>query len=347
MGAAAAVSVGLPLRNAVLAGMSLGQVGEFSLVATTAAVTAGLLGQDSFQTVLNTAVLSMLLAPLMMAAGPRLAHALQRLPVNARLREGFGGARVSSAVTYTGHVLIIGYGVTGRNIAHSSCEAGVPYAIIEINAEVVRAEKAKGQPIHYGDATHEAVLEHVNADKAKVVVVAINDPAAARRIVELARSIAKDAYIMVRSRYLRESDALYQLGADEVIADELEVSIEIFSRVLARFLVPREEIEHYIDDTRADWREMARSLSPETITVQDLRIEVPDLTTRTFRIRDGSPLAGMTIATSRLRAEHGVTVLAVRRDDESIGNPVSSTDLREGDVLFVIGPPDWDPATAN
>lgn len=347
MGAVAALSVGLPLRNAVLAGMSLGQIGEFSLVATTAAVTAGLLDQDAFQTVLDTAVLSMLLAPLMMAAGPKLAHALQHVPLSPRLREGFGGARVSSAIAYSGHVLIIGYGVTGRNIARSARHAEVPYAVIDINAEVVRAEQARGRPIHYGDATHEAILEHVNADKAKAVVIAINDPAAARRIVELARGIAKDAYIMVRSRYLKESEALYLLGADEVIADELEVSIEIFSRVLARCLVPREEIERYIDDARADWREMARSLSPETSTVHDLRVEVPDLSTRSFRITEGSRLANMTIATSRLRADHGVTVLAVKRGGESLGNPVSSTELRAGDVLFVIGPPEWDPASAN
>ena len=63
-GAIAAVAVGLPARSAVIAGMSLAQIGEFSLVATTAGVTAGLFGEDVFQTVLDTAVLSMLVAPL-------------------------------------------------------------------------------------------------------------------------------------------------------------------------------------------------------------------------------------------------------------------------------------------
>jgi CPA2 family monovalent cation:H+ antiporter-2 len=150
---------------------------------------------------------------------------------------------------------------------------------------------------------------------------------------------------MVRSRYLKESEALYALGADEVIADELEVSIEIFSRVLARFLVPREDIECYIDEARAEWREMARSLSPETMTVQDLRIDVPDLTTRTFRVGEGSPLDGVTIAASRLRPDHGVTVLAVRRGSASTGNPPSATELQAGDVLFVVGPDQWDPKT--
>ncbi len=92
---------------------------------------------------------------------------------------------------------------------------------------------------------------------------------------------------------------------------------------------------------------MARSLSPETSTVHDLRVEVPDLSTRSFRINEGSRLEGLTIATSRLRADHGVTVLAVKRGCDSLGNPVSSTELQAGDVLFVIGPPEWDPASAN
>jgi CPA2 family monovalent cation:H+ antiporter-2 len=343
VGAIAAISVGLPIRNAALAGMSLGQIGEFSLVATTAAVTAGLLSAEAFQTVLDTAVLSMLVAPAMIAAGPALARALQAVPFAARLHQGFGATRVTSTQPCEGHVIIVGFGVTGRNIARSAREAGVEYAAIEMNAEVVRAERARGEPIYYGDATHEAILRHLNAGKARAVVVVINDPAAARRIVELARRIAPDAYIVVRSRYLKEAEALYGLGADEVIADELEVSIEIFSRVLARCLVPREDIERFIDDTRAEWREMARSLSPEATAVHDLRVEVPDLSTRSFRLTERSPLVGRTIAQSGLRSEHGVTVLAVRRAGGTLGNPVGATTLLAGDVLFVIGPHDWDP----
>lgn len=347
IGALAGLAVGLPLRNAVIAGLSLGQIGEFSLVATTAGVTAGLLDQDVFQTVLDTAVLSMLAAPLMIAVGPRLAQAFQRMPMPVRVREGFGGARIASAHSYSGHVLIIGYGVTGRNIARSSRDAGVPYAIIEINAETVRSERARGEHMHYGDATHEAILEHVNADQAQAVVVAINDPAATRRIVELSRRIAADAYIIVRSRYLKEAEALYELGADEVIADELEVSIEIFSRVLARCLVPREDIERYIDEARAEWRSMARSLSPETMMVHDLRIEIPDLSTRTFRLTEHSPLVGTTIAESGLRTDHNVTILAVKRGGESLGNPVGATELIVGDILFVVGPHEWNPLTVT
>lgn len=335
--------VGLPLRSSVLAGLALGQVGEFSLVATQAAVVVGLLGPEVFQTVLNTAVLTMLLTPLLFAIGPRCADALCQTPLVRLEQRRFTPVQIGSAHSYDGHVLIVGYGVTGENVARTARLAEVPYAILELNAATVRQASQHGEPIHFGDATQETILRHVDAHKARAIVVAIDDPAGARRIVELARRIAPDAYVIVRSRYLREVEPLHVLGADEVIADELEVSIEIFARVLSRMLVPREDIKRLIGDVRGDWRRMARTFARDATSVPDLRVDIPDMATHTLRLGPTSPVSGHTIANSRLRADHSVTVLAVTRDEESIGNPHGDTMLLPGDVLFVIGPTEWNP----
>lgn len=343
--AGSALLLGLPLRNSVLAGLCLGQVGEFSLVATQAGVVAGLLGQDVFQTVLDTAVLSMLLTPALFAIGPRVADALARTPLRRLERGGFSALRLVSAHEYSGHVLIVGFGVTGRNLARTARLSEVPYAIVDLNPSSVRNASAEGEPIYFGDATHEAVLRHVDADKARAIVVVVDDPAGTRRIVELARRIAPDAYIIVRSRYLAEVQALISIGADEVVADELEVSIELFSRVLSRMLVPREDIKRLIGEVRQDWRRMARTFAKESTGVHDLRLVVPDLTTHTVRLSEDSPLAGRSIAENRLRATYGVTVLAVTRADGTLGNPPGETVLVPGDVLFVIGPPQWEPSS--
>ena len=341
--ALAALAVGLPARSAVLSGMALGQVGEFSIVAMGAAVTSGLFADAAFQTVLDAAVLTMLLAPGLVALAPRVADAFQRLPLGARFREGRGSELRTAGMDYDGHIVIVGFGVTGRNLAQASRQAGMPYAAIEMNAEVVRAEQEKGVSIHFGDATHEAILAHVRAERARAIAVVINDPAAARRIVRLARRIAPDAFVIVRSRFLKEVEALYALGADEVIADELEVSIEVFSRVLARCLVPHEDLEMFVREVRSEWRQRARALSPEASQLHDLRVQLPDLTTRVFKLSASSPLAGKSVAGSRLRSEHGVTILAVRRGVDSIGNPRGDMVLQAEDVLFVVGPRDWDP----
>ncbi|HSK47899.1 MAG TPA: cation:proton antiporter [Coriobacteriia bacterium] len=345
IGAIATLVLGLPLRSSILAGLAIGQVGEFSLVAARAGVNANLFGADVFQTVLDTAVLSMIATPMLVAAGPYLSDVLSRTGLVRLEKRGFSSARVGAAHAYFAHVLIVGFGVTGRNLARTARLAEVPYAILELNAGTVQSALADGEPIHFGDASQETILRHVDAEKARAIVVVIDDPAGARRIVELARRIAPEAFILVRSRYLHEVEVLRELGADEVIADELEVSIEVFSRVLTRMLVPREDIKRLIGEVRGDWRRMSRTFAKDATAAPDLHVMVPDLTTHTLRLTEHSPIVGGTIAQSALRAEHGVTVIAVTREGEQVSNPNADFTLRIGDVLFVVGPSDWDPAT--
>jgi CPA2 family monovalent cation:H+ antiporter-2 len=341
--AVASVAVGLPLRQAVLSGMALAQVGEFSLVATKAGVSAGLLSQEVFQSVLVVAVLTMLATPLLIQAAPVLAERLAATPLGRWSDRRSWEEPVGTGPGEPPGVLIVGYGVTGRNLAASCRRCDVPFAVVELNAALVKNARSEGIPIHYGDASQPAILELVRVHQARAIVVVIDDPGAARRIVELARRMAPNAFLLVRTRYLREVEPLSQLGADEVIADELEVSIEVFSRVLARMLVPRERIKELIGDVRGEWRRMARSLATEATRVHDLRVVLPDLATRSIPLREGNPWVGQTIATSGLREEHGVMVLAVQRSGATLANPRGDVVLQAGDVLFVIGPEQWDP----
>jgi CPA2 family monovalent cation:H+ antiporter-2 len=341
----AALAAGLPLRNAVLAGMALGQVGEFSLVAAQAGVAAGVLGGEFFQTVLAVSMLSILATPTFIAVAPRLADLVCGTPLGSWGRKPVEPMPEDLSADKSGHIVVVGFGVTGRNLARTARIADVPYAIVELNAATVRRERAAGEPIWFGDATQETILRHVNVGEARAVAVVIDDPAGTRRIVELARRLAPDAFILVRSRYLHEVEPLIRLGADEVIADELEVSVEVFSRILARMLVPREDIKRLIGEVRGEWRRMARGLAKEATSVSDLRLGVPELTTHTVRLTPYSPLIDRSIAESGLRQQAGVTVLAVMRGEETIGNPVGSTIFVADDVLLLVGPADWDPSS--
>lgn len=343
LGALASLLVGLPLRQALLSGLALGQVGEFSLVATRAGVDAGLLGQETFQCVLAVAVLSMLATPALVAAAPGLTGWLSGTGLGPWLSRFEASPEPLRQSLLEHHVVIAGFGVTGRNLARSCRSSDVPYAVVELNAASVRQARSEGEPLVYGDASQPAILELVQVQRARAIVVVIDDRAAARRIVELARRLAPGAYILVRSRYLREVEPLLALGADEVIADELEVSIEVFSRVLSRMLVPREQIKQLIGDVRGDWRRMARSLAPEATRVHDLRVVLPQLATHSIPLRPDSALVGRSIAESGLRQAHGVTVLAVNRDGQTLANPRGDLVLQAQDVLFVIGPLDWEP----
>ena len=94
---------------------------------------------------------------------------------------------VASNPKWKDHLIIIGYGVNGRNVAMSARSEGIPFVIVEMDPEIVMREEKKGEPICFGDASQEAVLKYVGTKSARVAAIAISDPAATRRITELAR----------------------------------------------------------------------------------------------------------------------------------------------------------------
>src|SRR6266566_3524988 len=118
-------------------------------------------------------------------------------------------------------------------------------------SRTVRQARARGEPAFYGDATREEILRALGAERARMLVVAISDPAATRRMVRVARALNPRMHIIARTRYVVEIPELARLGADDVIPEEFETSIEIFARVLAHYNVPRDEIERLVTDVRS------------------------------------------------------------------------------------------------
>ncbi len=333
----ATVLLAFPLRTSILVGLALGQVGEFSFILSKTGVEYGLLAGNTYQTFLAFSVLSMAATPFIITLAPRLADIILRLPLPKRLISGFYPVSEIKVEVKKHHLIIIGFGVNGRNVARAARVAGIPYAIIEMNPETVRSEQAQGEPIYYGDATREAVLQHTNIKDARIVVAAINDPTATRRIAEIIRRLNPKVHLIVRTRYLQEVKPLYELGADEVIPEEFETSVEIFTRVLAKYLIPRDEIERLVTEVRSDGYEMFRSLSKASASFSDLKVQLPDVDISTFRISQGSPLIGKTLAQIELRRRYGVSVVAIRRGAQVLSSPGADTLLQSNDVLFVLG----------
>lgn len=336
----ATVLLGFPLRTTILVGLSLAQIGEFSFILSETGVEYGLLTGDIYQLFLAVAVLTMAATPFIMALAPRVADIASRLPLPERLKSGLHPIPGEKVAGKKDHLIIIGFGVNGRNVSRAARVAGVPYVTIEMNPETVRSEQALGEPIYYGDATQEAVLQHANIKDAMVIVVVIADPAATRRITEITRRLNPKIHIIVRTRYLQEMESLYKLGADEVIPEEFETSVEIFTRVLSKYLVPKDEIEKLVGEVRSDGYGMFRSLTKKSAPFSDLKLHLPDVEISTLRIEEKSPLVGKTLAQTELRKKYGVTVLAVRRNSQTVPNPDVDMQFHAGDVLFILGSPD-------
>lgn len=338
---------GIPLRIALLAGLALGQIGEFSFVLSKAGAGYGLMDARTYQVFLAVAVFTMALTPFIIAGAPRLASRVLSWPLPARLKAGASLYRDLKQSRLRDHLVIVGFGLNGRNIARAAGQTGIPFMILETNPDTVRTERRAGLPIHYGDATHEAVLDSAGIRSARTLVVAINDPTATRRIVELARRLNRRLHIIVRTRYLGELQALHALGADEVIPEEFETSIEIFARVLRKYLIPKPEIDRFVREIRAGGYDMLRTLSPEAAVCTDLQICLPDAEVVTFRIEEKSTAEGQTIGGLALRKRHGVTILAIRRGADMLYNPDPRMTLEAGDILVAFGAPDRTAAVAG
>jgi CPA2 family monovalent cation:H+ antiporter-2 len=338
-GTLASIILGIPLRIALLTGLTLCQIGEFSFILSQNGLDAGLIPENIYQLFLACTVISMAATPFIMAFAPRMTGVILRLPLPERLVSGFYPLPKPVEAVKKEHLVIIGFGVNGRNVARAAEMAGIPYVIIEMNPETVRQEQAKGVPIYYGDATQEAVILMANIREARIAVVAINDPAATRRIVEVVRQRGPKVHLIVRTRYLTEMKPLFDIGADEVIPEEFETSVEIFSRVLTHYLIPRDDIERFIVDIRSDGYEMFRGLSRDSKSLFSLNLELSEVEISTLRITDGSALAGETLGRVQLRKKYGISVLAIRRRSEIIYNPSADDRIEPGDILFVLGTP--------
>ncbi|MCL4808046.1 MAG: cation:proton antiporter, partial [Thermoanaerobaculia bacterium] len=217
-------------RVAIRAAFSLATVGEFSFVLALAGLGYGLLREGPQQLFVAVSVLTMLSAPLLVAAGARLVGLFPE-----RLE---GADAPNASVLRSGHVVVVGYGLNGSNVARVLGEIGIPYVVLDAEADRVSRARAAGVEVLLADATSPAALEIAGIARARALVVTVPDPAASRKIVRMARSRNTGVKTIVRTRYIREVDELRRVGADEVIPEEFETSIEIVARLLRSFHVP-------------------------------------------------------------------------------------------------------------
>jgi CPA2 family monovalent cation:H+ antiporter-2 len=337
VGTVVPVVIGYPMRIGVLVGVALAQIGEFSFILSKEGLNYGLISGDDYQVFLASAIITMVFTPFMTQGSMKFSEAIERLPLPHNIKLGRFNEEKTERTNITNHVVVVGFGLNGKNVSNVLSNSHIPFIVLELNPETVRVEKKRGIPIMYGDATKESLLAHVNIKTSRTVVIAISDASATRRIVELARRLNPSVYIIARTRYTNEINPLYSLGANDVIPEEFETSIEIISRVLHRYFIPVNEIEKHIYEIRRDGYEMFRNVQQKYALFPELKQHLPDSEIETIRINEGSPMAGKTLAEVGFRQKFGVTVLAVQRGKETITNPSGNTQLVSEDIVILIG----------
>lgn len=319
-----------PLRLSIIVGLNLAQIGEFSFILIKMGQDYGLLGAGLYQSLLAVSIVTMTLTPFIYQRSSKLAFDIGH-------RFGLGGGGRMRKTGLSNHVVIVGYGLNGRNLSKVLKETSIPHLIVDVNMDRVRKAKAAGHQAHFGDTSHPEILKKMGIEKAKMLVVAISDPISTRRIVKTAREMNTALSILVRTRYIREVEDLYRLGANQVIPEEFETSVEIFARVLRDYRIPGNIVQNQIDLIREEGYAMLRNPSITGERLAKLTTVLEKTVMDTFYVDPGCSVAGRTLADIDLRKKAATTVIAVVRKGEAITNPAAGFAIEASDILVLLG----------
>ena len=327
---AALRAAGTVPRTAARAALALANVGEFSFVLATTGAALGLLAGDARQTVVAATVGTLVLAPFLVAAGPALAI---RLPEAV---EGVGETGGADEKPRARHIVVVGAGLNGTNVARVLSETGIPYVLVDIDPERVAEARREGLDALRADATGPEGLAAAGVTRALGLVVTIPDPDACRRVVRLSRMHAPSVRILVRTRYVKEVETLRRLGADEVIPEEFETSIELVARVLRLLHVPGNVVATQIRILRDEAYRRLRDPQSKAAGGRRLAALVAAGTSELFLVLPDAAADGRLLSELDLAAAH-VAVPAVLRDGVPHAPPPEDFRVAAGDTLVLVG----------
>jgi CPA2 family monovalent cation:H+ antiporter-2 len=263
---------------------------------------------------------------------PRVAQFLDRRAERAPRR-----AADDAVEGFRNHVILVGFGLAGQNLARVLKARGIPYVAIDSNAGSVADARNRGEPILYGDAMRHSILQRIGIADARLIAVAISDPIGTREVVTLARSLAPQIPIYARTRYVLEVDELERAGATMVVAEEFESTLALTGSTLRHFGVSEESIARFTTELRDEGYEFMRA--PETILDPWLTDLLDEVATHWVDV-PSSFEGSRSLSDLDVRAHTGANVVAVERAGAMTPSPDPSFEVQHGDRLLTLGSPE-------
>ena len=315
---------GQSLSTALLVGVGLAQIGEFSFILVQVARQAGHVGADIYSATLAASLVTILINAVLVRMVPRWIGPGR---LDERRAPALG---LPSAQAMEGHVVLCGFGRVGSAIGEALETFGVPYVAIETDPDIVKSLRARKVPAVFGDAAQRVILAAAQADRAALVILAIPENDRARQAVRRIRGFNPTVQILARVHDLAWRARLLDAGAAEVIQPEEEAASTLIRHALERLSLPRERVLAYLNRYRST-TERVRAQAEESA------MGLPQV--REISLRGGD-LVGQSLGEARMRERFGVTIVAVTRaTGETVADPTAETVLRTGDRLRLFGLP--------
>ncbi|GIU78793.1 MAG: sodium/hydrogen exchanger [Bryobacteraceae bacterium] len=211
-------------------GLGLANIGEFSFVLARAGIRGGFISKETYDFVLICTILSIAVAPLVASLALPLGRWWRRRfppPKNVRHFE-------TPRELLRDHILVAGYGRTGRAVAGVLRAAGLPVVIIELNHAIFNDIRADGVPALWGDVTSEEILRAAGLKNARLLILTVPDGDVVRLATERARKLAPHVPVIARAARVQLLDELRRLGAASAVLPEFEAGMEMARQAMLR-----------------------------------------------------------------------------------------------------------------
>lgn len=327
--------LGHTLKGTVMVGLALSQVGEFSFILAKLGYGYKIISDYFYQLFLASAVITMALTPFLIKFSLPIAEALTKLPLPSFLLKGLFPLPEVEIPKKENHIVIIGKDSSALKLSAMVSSYKIPHISIIFDPALVHDKMKKGEPVIYGDSTNIPILQKAYIHTAEIAVVSVGNLIATMSIIEKIRMINKNIYIIARSKYIKDVETLYNIGANQVLPEKLEIAIDMFSRLLMQKLYPQKNINRIMTEIRA--MKLGEMFEKDLKNQPSIIDELPDASISAHTIESGAFAINKTLSEIELRKTTGVTLLAVKKKNGMIENPSISTLFEDGDVIYLLG----------
>lgn len=320
-----------PLRIALLSGVMLSQIGEFSFVLASQGFKNNIISNHIYQSFIGASVLTFIITPLFVSL-------VYYLLAQKNIFDPQDETKAKHSLHARNHVIICGMGLNGRNLVKVLKDTAINYAIIDLNFQKIKKSKNKDDKnTIWGDASNVEILRRANVETARVMVIAISDRFLTKSCLSNAKAINPGLHVIVRTKYLSDIEDLLALGADDVIPEEFETSIQIFSRVLKMFHIPNSIILAQGNIIRNKSYGVFRDIRYTQEAFDQIGQILAQGTIETYYIAAGNAIIGKSIKEINLKAQSGAMIINIIRNNQTITNPPSEFVLEVADQLVLFG----------
>jgi CPA2 family monovalent cation:H+ antiporter-2 len=330
---------GYPLKTAIIAGVGLAQIGEFSFVLASEGQVMGLVSRQIYLIILGTTAVTLVVTPFLLRSVPIVFDWLESIPWLKPYISGDGKPlEIAEDAPLKDHIVICGYGRVGKNLVKLLQLHNLPIVVIDQSERRIQQLRDAKVPYIYGNCVSFHVLEAAGVQTAKGMAIALPDPMSSRLTLKRALELLPELDVVVRANSDRNIEVFYQLGAHEVVQPEFEASLEMATHLLGDLGLSPTLIQEQMKEIRDRHYLDLRPEETEIEISRNLQQVTQDLNRRWYPLPTDSPLIGMTLEEADMRYLTGVSLMAIRRSNgKEIDYPDGKTKLEAGDKLLIVG----------